>query len=238
MIAKKIFTLLSFLTTSLVSSAQDQVPMTVFCYSLHIDSDFQAGLGDLEEIAEDIEPFFRGKHPLKEGIIDETYHKLASHITEATEFEFLPIETLEQTDGKYIFYTPRGYPMGSKRRALTHQTSEYYGQIQVDVIGRTVSDTYARLGSFRREKRRLRPRVRITMKVFDEKGVRVDKYDVVAETSQEVIIQTKMSGGIKVGEDRRLKDGGNLHIVVSVIDEAIARLIDEIVGSKKLAVKQ
>ena len=226
MIAKKVVTLFSFLAVSLISSAQEQMPLTVFSYSLHLGSGFRAKLGDADEVMENVRSYFRGIDPLKEGIIDETYDKLVAHIEESTKFKVLPVDTLRYTDGKLIFYTPRGYPMGSKRRAITHQTSQYYGLIQIDVAGRT-RGSYSKLGPFQWEKTTIKPRVCITMKVFDEKGNRVGRYVVRAKTEGVIVIQTRVSGWVKADDDRRLKDGANLQILTNLIDEAIDMLINE-----------
>ncbi len=210
--------------------------MTVYYYNLIVDPSFQAELVDMAEFTENLEAFLQGKNPLVEGIIDETYEKLATQIKDSTKFEFLPVETLRETDGREILYTARGYPMGSKKRAITHRTSKYYSFIQIDVWMRSGNSTNAKLGSFQSEKMKIRPSVRIDMKVFDEQGNRVGKYNVVAKTKEEIVVQTKLVfNWFKVGDDRRLEDEDNQQILDNLIDEAIATLVDDMLTDERMA---
>lgn len=234
MIIKKIIAIGCLLTVNLLGLAQDQVPLTVFFYNLDIDPDFQAELREPDEIIEDLSEFLQGKNPLKEGVIDHTYDKLAAHIENRTKFKFLPIETLRKTDGRVIFYTARGYPMGSKKRAVTHNTSPYYGFIQINVIARSGSTSSSSLGLLHSEKKKFEPGVRITLKIFDKRGKRVGNYDVVARSEEEVIIQTKMVNWLKVGDDRRLEDRDNQQTLADLIDKAISMLMNEMMAGPKV----
>ena len=229
--AKKIVIICSLLIISSLGRAQDQTPTTVFYYNLMVDQAFQADLRDIDEFAEDLNSFLQGKNPLSEGIIDETYAKLATQIDDATKFRLLPIETLQKTDGRSIFYTARGYPMGNKKLAITHRTSEYYTSIQVEVFmsSGSVSSASSGLGSRQSEMKKIRPRVRIAMKVFDEEGNRVGRYNATAETKEQVVIQTRtIANWFKIGDDRRLEDEENQQLLANLIDEAIAKLINDI----------
>lgn len=124
--------------------------------------------------------------------------------------------------------------MGSKKRAITHNTSQYYGFIQINVMTRPGSTFYSSSGLLHSEKKEVKPAVRITMKVFDEQGNRVDSYNVVARSEEKIIIQTKMVNWLKVGNDRRLEDEDNQQTLVSLIDEAISMLMNEMTEESKV----
>ncbi len=229
MTAKKIILICSLLTMNLLSVAQDQLPVTVFFYDVAISQDFQAALTDLDETVEGLSELLKGKDILKEGIIDETYHKLAAQLKDSTKFELLPISTLQTTDGKKILYTARGYPMGNKKRAVTHHTSKYYSSIYISVFARSGVTSITDVGRFESERMKVRPSVRVDMDIFDDQGGRIGKYRVKANTKEEVVIQTKMIlDWFKVGDDRRFADENNQQVLEKLIDEAITMLIEEI----------
>lgn len=222
---------LCLLSTVIFSQSSSKTPITVFYYALNVDEAFQAELRDADEMLGDWEQVFQGKNPLVEGIIDETYQQLALALNDSTQYELLPITILKETEGKNILYTPRGYPVGMKKRAITHNTSELYAFIHVDVLMRAGSKTNTDLGAYKAENKKIRPGVRIVMRIFDAEGNKVAKYNVMAKTKSKVVIQTRMVlDWFKVGDDRRLEDSDNQTIIAKLVDEAVEMLIQEMQG--------
>ncbi len=227
--------MLLFVSNQSFAQSAGEKSTTIFYYDLMIDDNFRSAVIGADEKVQNFKEVIKGKDPLKEGIIDNVFGVVTNSLESETEYRFLPINTLQETKGKNVFYTARDYPLSSQKRAITHNTSDYYVSMNVQIYSRftTGSKTAVRtpLGNYDKDKKKLRPTVVIRYKVYDKNGKKVASYKGKAKTKEiiEVKGQTIMNW-FSVGEQKRLDDEANQNVLNNVIDEAVKDLLNKMNG--------
>ena len=214
-----------FITT--IGVAQDDPKtLTVFYYDLMIDDNFRASEKGAGERIDDMKETFKGKDPLVEGIIDEVYNSIETRIESENLYDVLPVDALRNSEGKQIFHSTRDYPMGTKKAAISHNTSEYYVRMNVRIVSRLTTEKSNEVLGYRNEKKKLRPMVMISYNVFDSKGNKVAKYKGQAKTKEVINVKSAtIQKWFEIGEQRRLQDDDNVNVLNEVLEEAIDDLI-------------
>lgn len=224
---RKLIYLLFFLP--FLGQAQEMKETTLFNYQLFVDEEFQADLKSLGENMEDFKDVMKNQDPLAAGIIDDVYANINEKLSTNTNIQLQAVSTLKESGGKKLAYA-YGYPVSLKKRALTHKTASYYTSIKVEIYPRSGSITKTGLNNtYKSEKKKLRPFVRISMKLFDENGELIGKYVGKAKSKERVEIKTHtLFRWFQIGEKKRFEDGDNQTILDDTINTAIDNLILEI----------
>lgn len=124
-------------------------------------------------------------NPLDEkDLVDFAVAEMKKQVAAHLEMEVLPMNTLKNGNGKRIIYNDYNYPNATKKRAITHQTSEYFGHlsIRVDLNRRLEQRVRKNLWLFEdytwHQDNRLsiyRPKVTLDLTIFDKNGEKVKK---------------------------------------------------------------
>lgn len=174
-----IFTVIAMLFSHLLQATDS---LTI--YRVHIEeaNDWYSKTDDFGEFLYQLTSY---GNPLDEKeFLDFAVAEMKTQIESNLEMMVLPMNTLKNGNGKPIIYDDYNYPNATKKRAITHQTSEYFGELRIRV------DLNQRLKQrFRRNRwlfnkhewhqdNRLttyRPKVTLELAIFDKNGERVKK---------------------------------------------------------------
>lgn len=178
-----IFTVIAIFSNHFLLQATDS--LTIFRVHIEEANEWHSKTENIEDFLYQMTTF---GNPLDEkDVVDFAVSEMKKQVAEHLKMEVLPMNTLKNGSGKRIIYTDYNYPNATKKRALTHETSKYYGQlnIRVDLNRRLEHRVKKNLWLWEdhtwHQDNKLsiyRPKVTLDLTIFDKNGEKIKKLHI------------------------------------------------------------
>lgn len=224
--------ILSFIQVSLIAQNANN-SLTIFHYKLEVTDEFRPMFPSLGEQWGNLQEGVKRRDPVKTGTIDNVYTTLENQLKTTGNYHVAPVDALKSSNGKKVRYSANDYPVGRKKAAISHNTSEQYAYFFVDISPRKAKGNEENFNiagiGYDKETKKIKPAIAVTCIIYDKNGKKIGRYRSSAVAEDFVEIRSSAIMGVKAsGEQKRLQDEKNQAVITSTVEAAMAKLIPKI----------
>ena len=221
--------ILCFFQVSLIAQNAN-TSLTIFHYKLEVTDEFRPMFPSLGEKWSNFQEGIKRRDPVKTGTIDNVYATIENQLQTVGNYNVADVNALKNTKGKKVRYSANNYPVGRKKAAISHNTSEQYAVFFVDMSPRRTKGNRENIQaagfSYDKEAKKIKPAIAVTCILYDSNGKKIGRYRSSAVAKDFIELRSATMLKVKAsGEQQRLQDEQNQVIITQTVEAAMNKLM-------------